>query len=688
MSRLTASTPTAYLFLLVLCCFAGCLAQPVVAQRHPPEVRGIYPLGGRPGTATHVTITGVSLRDANRILFDRPGISAKIIPADRAKLPAQTPDSDGDPPVTADITISKDVPTGICSFRITAPGGVSNIGKWAIGRDIPQSEEIDETGKPVPASTSTQTPRKAQKVGLPAAVNGRIATIGEEDTYAISLTRGKAFVAEVVAAAVGSPLDSLLTLRNASGQEVASNDDYNGSDSLLVYTPKASGRYLLTIASGVGQGGPSHAYRLSMGALPLLTAIFPAGVEPGKSTLLTACGTNLPPALTKVFVVGSDTIPHAEPVPFPVPGGTTNALPVIISPLPIVSETPGHDRFRPLTIPIPCAVNGRFLRPAALKSGSVSDYYRFKTEAGRRCIFEAQCHSLGTKGNPLLTLYAADGTMLEESDGAGGQDARIDRTFDKAGSYTLRVRDLQERSSPELVYRLTAQELPPGFSLSAETRSRSLGAGGSVALEIAIVRDRWEGAVIIGAQNLPSDVSFMPCLIPAGVGRGVLVLTAAANAQMVAFPLTLIGTGTVEGGTVQRTVALSDWVWNGGGRTNVAAVMPYFAVTGANEVAPTIMASALNLLPGMSLKIAVHLVRAAGYNKPVTLHLLGLPDGIAAADVVVPGDKSDGELELKADPKAKPGSYGVAVLAVVGPTPNVQIDRSTPAITITVAAPK
>jgi hypothetical protein len=67
---------------------------PASAQLHPPEIRGVYPLGGSAGATTRVTIAGVSLRGAVRIVFEKPGITAKIVGPDPAALPAPMLDSD------------------------------------------------------------------------------------------------------------------------------------------------------------------------------------------------------------------------------------------------------------------------------------------------------------------------------------------------------------------------------------------------------------------------------------------------------------------------------------------------------------------------------------------------------------------------------------------------------------------
>src|SRR5579871_6403795 len=208
------------LFALLLLCLFAC---PSHAQLAPPEIRSVFPLGGRPGATTRVTITGVSLRDASAIRFDTTGVTAKILPTISGNLPAPTMDSDGDPPVVAEFTVAKEVPAEIVHFRVVSSGGISSVGKWLVGRDIPDIAEKEPNN----------AVSEAQSVSLPVAVNGAIDTLGDQDVFAFDLEAGKTFVAEVKAAVVDSSLDSLLTLRDANG-EVASNDDYNGPDSLLI----------------------------------------------------------------------------------------------------------------------------------------------------------------------------------------------------------------------------------------------------------------------------------------------------------------------------------------------------------------------------------------------------------------------------------------------------------------------
>src|SRR6476469_6934714 len=91
-TRIRAIKPVLAALLIILCALAG--GKPACAQIHPPEVRAVYPVGGSAGLTTRVTIAGVSFRNARKIIFDQPGIVAKIVGPDSAKLPAPTIDND------------------------------------------------------------------------------------------------------------------------------------------------------------------------------------------------------------------------------------------------------------------------------------------------------------------------------------------------------------------------------------------------------------------------------------------------------------------------------------------------------------------------------------------------------------------------------------------------------------------
>ena len=105
----------------------------------------------------------------------------------------------------------------------------------------------------------------APAVTLPAMLNGRIDHPGDMDAWPIDLEKGGAVALEIIAEKLGSRLDSVLTVCDADGKEVAKNDDRadGRADSRLLFTAQKTGRYLVKVSDRfAGRGGPDFAYRL------------------------------------------------------------------------------------------------------------------------------------------------------------------------------------------------------------------------------------------------------------------------------------------------------------------------------------------------------------------------------------------------------------------------------------------
>jgi len=111
----------------------------------------------------------------------------------------------------------------------------------------------------------------AQRVTLPIIVNGRIDRPGDWDVFCFEGRAGETIVAEVYARRLDSPLDSVLKLTDASGKQLAYNDDHEDkgagldthyADSYLTATLPADGAFYIHIGDAQHQGGPEYAYRL------------------------------------------------------------------------------------------------------------------------------------------------------------------------------------------------------------------------------------------------------------------------------------------------------------------------------------------------------------------------------------------------------------------------------------------
>ncbi len=147
---------------------------------------------------------------------------------------------------------------------------------------VPGGKQVSQ---PLPFHTGTlpecreqepnDTPRHAQAIAPPVMVNGRIEKAGDEDVFQISGRAGEAIVAEVWARRLESPLDSVLTLTDAAGRQLAFNDDCEDkgcglnthhADSYVRLTLPKDGTYFIRVADRQGKGGAEYAYRLRVSA--------------------------------------------------------------------------------------------------------------------------------------------------------------------------------------------------------------------------------------------------------------------------------------------------------------------------------------------------------------------------------------------------------------------------------------
>src|SRR5439155_13824568 len=97
----------------------------------------------------------------------------------------------------------------------------------------------------------------------------------------------------VTAQPLGSALDASLTLRDSSGRELASNDDYVTRDPVLAYRFQKTGEYAIEVRDDDYGGSLESSYRLTISREPFLRTVYPLGVHRGTVADLHLIGLNL-----------------------------------------------------------------------------------------------------------------------------------------------------------------------------------------------------------------------------------------------------------------------------------------------------------------------------------------------------------------------------------------------------------
>jgi hypothetical protein len=189
-----------------------------------PFVTSIFPLGGQVGAQTTVKMKGWNL-PADKLILD-----------------------------------TNDKGPGILPVSVRKGQLVSNRVLFALDT-LPECLEQEPNNKQA----------GAQQVELPLIVNGRIDQPGDWDVFRFEGRAGDKIVAEVYARRLNSPLDSTLKLTDATGRQLAANDDHEDkgagltthhADSFLSTTLPADGTYYLHLGDAQHKGGEHYGYRL------------------------------------------------------------------------------------------------------------------------------------------------------------------------------------------------------------------------------------------------------------------------------------------------------------------------------------------------------------------------------------------------------------------------------------------
>ena len=120
----------------------------------------------------------------------------------------------------------------------------------------------------------------AATIDLPLAFNGIIDKAGDYDTFKFKAKKGQNLDIGVYARRLRSPLDSVLTVTDAKGKQIANNDDSAGPDSYARVAIPEDGDYFVRIRDHLRGGGPEYTYRIEITpATPVLTITVPQAVQ-------------------------------------------------------------------------------------------------------------------------------------------------------------------------------------------------------------------------------------------------------------------------------------------------------------------------------------------------------------------------------------------------------------------------
>jgi hypothetical protein len=635
-----------------------------------PVLSWIYPAGGQRGHTVEITASGTGIAP-EKVVVTGNGITTKVL---ESKDPKQARFS---------VTIDPDAELGVRELRILNAGGVSNRFRFVVG-DLPEINEVEP---------NSERAQPQILPALPVTVNGQVAE-ADRDYFRFHARGGETIVCEVtarsllpfIADAVPGWFDPILAIYDSSGRQLQFADDFRVQpDPVLIFRPPAEGDYTIEIRDVIYRGRGDFVYRLTIGAVPFVTDIFPLGGRRGTDVPVELHGVNLAVSAMTVHV------PMDGPSKLRI---TANGRAFAASDLPSLREVEPNDTPQQAQrVAVPAAIDGRIGQPGD------SDYFTFAAHKNDRLAMEVQARRLDSPLDSILTLYNARHDVLAENDDwtdpveslmTHHADSRIVYTFPADGDYTLRVRDIQGKGGLEYAYRLLIQPLRPDFTLRITPDNPRLGQGDTAAITVAAVRrDEFAGDIALAVEGLPAGFTASEANIPAGQNEGRLTITAPPEAPLAILAPVIVGHASVGKETIVRRAESAEQMMQAFAYTHILPTAQLFLAVvpgSAFSLAPGVEAGkAVEVKPDSDTPLTIHVRRRSGAAGPVSFNPIRIANGaITTKSVQAAPDKDEATITLTVSKDAKPGLRQDVIITGVTRVNGQTITRVAQAIPVVV----
>ncbi len=650
------------------------IALPMTALAQIPRINTFFPIGGRVGTTVSVEIRGSSLDGASHLLVHGQGVSGNVgvsggkgdeagksvfqakcgtchelrSPANRSltqqqwqqtidrmikvRLAPITPaESDKimglfvgqikNGKLSAEIKIANDAMPGLYELRVVTNKGVSTVGLFEVGT-FPELTAI---------SATRQT---AQKVSLPCVVNGCIANNGERHYLRFSAKKGDRLVFNLKGDRYHEEknlyFNPNLRLYNSTGKEIEENHGYYDLDPLIDWTAPEDSFYTLEVRDLLGRGNPGSVYRLTMGAIPYDTVVFPAAAQVGVASAFNLIGKN------------TGKIETGFKPPMPTETGVRNignafgSNPMLISEFPVASD---ETKSSAPTV-LPSAFTG-IIRKAG-ETGA------FAITGDGDYDFEGYNGRLNSPGNMAYSLLDSGGKQIERT----GNDGRMRHHLDAGKTYSLKIEEASGKGGEEFVYAVEAHLAHPRLEVIARPANITLRPNLTTAVEVIVTkRDGLLGDITVRAEDLPPGVTALAAKISADRTEAFLLLTASASAKPVQVPIKLIATGRTKDGLNQTVKVQAQEIYRIQNQDKTLNRQDcVVAVRGQVDFyAAFANGDAIKCHPRKVTEVTVKLKRRPDFKGNVTARLVNLPRGWVCYEESVGGDKDELILKIRPD---------------------------------------
>lgn len=627
---------------------------------------------------------GISVLNANRvnppkaelgpgkIKFDRELTRKEINKIDREKRRKKKNQKNDQFPDTVKLRIAllDNCEPGDHELRLISPSGLSNKLTFQVGK----LNEYEET------EPNNRKEQAAEIPSLPLLINGRLLQ-NDVDGFRFKAKKGQSLVIKAavrklmpyLADAVPGWFQGSLALYDNKGNEIIHTDSFRfDQDPVLFYEVPEDNEYYLEIRDSIYRGREDFVYRLSLGELPFITHIFPAGGSYEKPIEVELFGKNLP--VKKIQVTGKTGTLPLQYISVNNKELLSNTVPFELSDLPEIYK---KYIFHPQPVPFPVIINGALATPGS------KDFYAFEGKTGQEVYIEVSARKLGSPLDSIIAIFSSSGEKLAENDddatfkwyglSTHHSDSALKLRLPKDDTYLVSLVDVSGKGGEEYVYRLRISSPLPDFALYSTPPNVTVPRGGSGFFRIhALRKEGFNGPIRLSLKNASEGLRLDSAVIPEGKSDIKVTVSSSYDIQEGLKVCKLEGSADLQGRVVYREVFSAE---------EYTQAFAYKHLVPVNEqlllIKPPMPFSLsfslpagkiFTLLEGKDNRISVEVVRNGGFNDFIQLQLLDAPEGISLRGGLGK-DKNKTMVSLLANSKVPPGLFENLILSGVATIP-------------------
>lgn len=620
-------------------------ASPVAfAQFHLARLQYLSRSGAQVGETFDLSVHGERLEEVVELRFSNPAIKAAVKTLDPLPFSKERRTHPGH----FTVQIPDDISAGRYEVRAVGRHGITNSRAFLI-TDLVHHQST-------PPSHDQNSPNV---LPIDQIVHGTVAA-KETDWYAIEVTEGNNLFVQLLANRLDSALIGQLGLYGPDKRKVHSVRGSDELDLAMSTQGLAAGTYTLGVRDFMHRGGPEFHYQILIREAgtgrPLIKPVADAS---GQLAMYW-----LPRAATLADVTNFD---HPS----------------------ITDQTTR-------SIEPPADITSYFTQIQ-------SDYaYQFNAAKGQKLAIDVISQRLLEPTDPRLIIERvetqADGDpklhhLLHVDDSPnvtdgvirlGSKDPETVFLAPRDATYRLSIRDLDIgttlagamlRSGQK--YRLRVGPPNPRFDLvayrvfpakdtnAARPFSSKLFRGGAEMIRVfALRRDGWSGEIRIAVEGLPDGVTCEDAMIAANQDKTQLTLVASEQAVGHTGSIRVVGhstDGDLVSPAVPVMIARARGHGRGAVRNRVTTTLPIHV--SELDLSPLTLTlgdgNIAEVKPGESLSLPIRMVRREGGKTPAIFRPINFPPGVAAGEVTIAADATEGKIELKPNAATKPGTYSI-----------------------------